>query len=58
LAYKDHPWFAACHHFCACYDQAAFDPNYPTQTLEYFEPLLRAVFSRKAFDPAVIQAAA
>ena len=58
LAYKDHPWFAACHHFCACYDQAAFDPDYPSQTLEYFEPLLREVFSRKAFDPAVIQAAA
>ena len=57
LAYKDHPWFASCHHFCACYDQAAFDPDYSSKPLEYFEPLLREVFSRKAFDPAVIQEA-
>ena len=57
LAYKDHPWFASCHHFCACYDQAAFDPDYSSKPLEYFEPLLREVFSRKAFDPTVIQEA-
>jgi predicted HD phosphohydrolase len=57
LAYKDHPLFASCHHFCACYDQAAFDPDYSSKPLEYFEPLLREVFSRKAFDPAVIQEA-
>ncbi len=57
LVYKDHTWFASCHHFCACYDQAAFDPDYSSKPLEYFEPLLREVFSRKAFDPAVIQEA-
>ena len=57
LVYKDHLWFASCHHFCACYDQAAFDPDYSSKPLEYFEPLLREVFSRKAFDPAVIQEA-
>lgn len=57
LVYKEHPWFASCHRFCACYDQAAFDPDYFSKPLEYFEPLLREVFSRKAFDPAVIQEA-
>jgi predicted HD phosphohydrolase len=54
LAYRDHPWFASCQRFCERYDQAAFDPSYPTRPLAHFEPMLRAVFGRKPFDPAVI----
>jgi len=56
LAHRDHPWFDACQRFCERYDQAAFDPAYPTKPLSYFAPMLREVFTRKAFDPAVIQA--
>jgi predicted HD phosphohydrolase len=56
LAHRNHPWFDACQRFCERYDQAAFDPAYPTKPLSYFEPMLREVFTRKAFDPAVIQA--
>jgi len=55
LAYKDHPWFDACCHFCECYDQTAFDPHYPTKPLAYFEPMLREVFSRKPFEPATLR---
>ncbi len=55
LAYKDHPWFESCVQFCEVYDQAAFDPAYPTQPLSHFEPLLREVFTRKPFDPAVLK---
>ena len=55
LAHRDHPWFDACQRFCERYDQAAFDPAYPTKPLSYFEPMLREVFTRKAFDPAIIQ---
>ncbi|MFP8778148.1 HD domain-containing protein [Hydrogenophaga sp. RWCD_12] len=55
LHHKDHPWFDSCVRFCERYDQAAFDPAYPTQPLSHFEPMLREVFSRKAFDPAVLQ---
>jgi predicted HD phosphohydrolase len=55
LAYRDHPWFDSCQRFCERYDQAAFDPSYPTRPLAHFEPMLREVFSRKPFDPAVIQ---
>ena len=55
LAYADHPWFDSCYRFCELYDQAAFDPAYPTKPLAYFAPLLREVFGRKAFDPKVIQ---
>ncbi|OBA00894.1 HD domain-containing protein [Halomonas sp. G11] len=52
--YRDHPWYQSCVDFCERYDQAAFDPDYPTPSLEHFEPMLRSVFSRSPFDPAVI----
>jgi predicted HD phosphohydrolase len=55
LAYKDHPWFDACCRFCERYDQAAFDPATPTKPLSYFEPMLREVFGRPAFDPAILK---
>ncbi|MFK8076587.1 MAG: HD domain-containing protein [Granulosicoccus sp.] len=54
LAYKDHPWFDSCQRFCEDWDQRAFDPDYPTRTLAYFEPLLRQVFSRPPFDPDIV----
>ncbi|GAA4866991.1 HD domain-containing protein [Saccharopolyspora cebuensis] len=40
-----HPWYQDCVDFCAHYDQNSFDPNYPTETLEFFEPMLRRVFA-------------
>jgi predicted HD phosphohydrolase len=55
LAHADHPWFGSCCRFCELYDQAAFDPVYPTKPLSYFAPMLREVFGRKAFDPGVVQ---
>ena len=55
LAYRDHPWFEDCVNFCERYDQAAFDPTYPSRPLSHFEPMLRAVFARKPFDPAILQ---
>lgn len=55
LAHRDHPWFESCLRFCERYDQAAFDPAYPTKPLSHFEPMVREVFSRKPFDPAVLK---
>ncbi|QEM80257.2 peptidase [Halomonas binhaiensis] len=52
--YRDHPWYQSCVDFCERYDQAAFDPDYPTPSLAHFEPMLRRVFSRAPFDPEVI----
>jgi len=51
---KDHKWFQACVDFCEKWDQASFDPDYPTKTLEHFEPLVRKIFSRAAFDPKYV----
>lgn len=52
--YRDHPWFDSCADFCEKWDQASFDPDYPTLPLEAFEPMVREIFSRTPFDPAII----
>lgn len=43
--YRGSPYFDACEEFCAKYDQAAFDPEYDTLPLEFFEPILRRVMA-------------
>jgi len=48
---RDHPWYAACVHFCAAWDQCSFDPDYPHERLEYFEPIVRRIFARAPHDP-------
>jgi predicted HD phosphohydrolase len=60
LAFRDHPWFDACQHFCERWDQAAFDPAYPTRPLGHFEPMLREVFGKlpPGAEPATLQASA
>lgn len=53
--YRDSPYFQTCVDFCEEWDQSSFDPDYPTETLEHFALLVREVFARKAYDPAVLQ---
>ena len=49
------PCFDTCAAFCERWDQSSFDPDYPSKPLAYFEPMVREVFARKAYDPAVIR---
>jgi predicted HD phosphohydrolase len=51
---KVHPWYDACASFCERWDQASFDPDYATRSLESFEPLVRRIFSREPHDPRYI----
>jgi predicted HD phosphohydrolase len=44
--YRDHPWYQACVDFCADWDQVSFDPDYDSEPLEHFEPMLRRLFAR------------
>ncbi|WP_127111918.1 HD domain-containing protein [Shimia sediminis] len=44
--YKDSPYYDDAVYFCHNYDQNAFDPDYPSKPLEFFEPMLRRVFSK------------
>jgi predicted HD phosphohydrolase len=48
--FRDHPWYQACKNFCAEWDQCSFDPDYPSEPLKTFEPILREIFSRPAHD--------
>jgi predicted HD phosphohydrolase len=43
--YRDSPYFDDCVYFCHYYDQSAFDPDYQSYPLDFFEPMLRRVFS-------------
>jgi predicted HD phosphohydrolase len=44
-AFRGHPHFADTAHFCQAYDQAAFDPDYDSAPLDFFEPMVRRVFA-------------
>ena len=46
--YRGSPHFDATAHFCAAWDQQAFDPNYDSLPIETFEPMVREVFARPA----------
>ncbi len=47
--YKDHPYYQACADFCANWDQVSFDPDYPSKTLDFFEPMVEEIFAREPF---------
>lgn len=44
--YRDHPYFDACAHFCAAWDQASFDETYDTLPIDAFLPAMERVFGR------------
>ncbi|MCP3935488.1 MAG: HD domain-containing protein [Actinomycetia bacterium] len=46
--FRDHPWYDDCVYFCHTYDQNAFDPDYDTKPIEFFEPMMRRVFGGEA----------
>ncbi len=49
--FKDHPYYDAAVRFCHEYDQNCFDPDYDSESLEFFKPIVERVFARPhAFD--------
>jgi predicted HD phosphohydrolase len=48
---REHPWYEACVRFCAAWDQSSFDPDYCSESLATFEPLVRRIFARTPHDP-------
>ena len=48
--YKDSPYYQNTIDFCENWDQCSFDPDYDSETLEHFIPILRRVFSRKPYS--------
>lgn len=53
--YRDSPHYQAAVDFCERWDQAAFDPDYDTEPLSFFEPMVREVFARTPWSPDVLQ---
>lgn len=51
--HRESPHFEACAEFCAKYDQSAFDPDYDTLPLDFFEPMLRRVMARPRNETAI-----
>lgn len=44
--FRDHLWYQDCVDFCEKYDQNCFDPDYDTEPLTTFEPMVRRLFSK------------
>ena len=44
--FKDHEWYEYTAQFCHLYDQAAFDPEYESEPLAFFEPMVERVFAK------------
>ena len=45
--YRDNPWFDEAVEFCEKYDENCFDPNYKSEQLTFFRPMLQEVFTRE-----------
>jgi predicted HD phosphohydrolase len=43
--FAGHEHYDLCAEFCEVYDQPAFDPDYPTMSLDEFAPLLQSFFA-------------
>jgi len=45
--WKDHPYYQATVDFCENYDQCSFDPDYDSEPLSFFEPMVRRILSEE-----------
>ena len=48
--FRDHAWYQDAIDFCHNYDQNCFDPDYDSESLEFFEPILRRVMNKPSFN--------
>ena len=48
--YKDHKYYEDAVKFCEKWDQASFDPDFKSMTLEDFAPMVKRIFSRKPYS--------
>ena len=54
--YRDNPYYQDAIDFCHNYDQNCFDPEYDSEPLEFFEPIVRRVMSQPSFSDVEQQA--
>ena len=50
--FSDSPWYQDAINFCHEYDQNCFDPDYDSESLDFFIPMINNFFAKpKADDP-------
>jgi predicted HD phosphohydrolase len=49
--YRGNPYFDRTAEFCALYDEVSFDPDYPSEPMATFEPMVRRVLRRDWAPP-------
>jgi len=50
--FKDNAWYQDAIDFCHHYDQNCFDPDYASEPLEFFDPILRRVLANPSITDA------
>jgi len=45
--YRDHQWYGDAIRFCELYDQNCFDPDYDSEPLAFFAPMMERLFKRE-----------
>ena len=50
--FSDSPWFQDAIDFCHQYDQNCFDPDYDSESLVFFEPMIRKLLANPNIDGA------
>ena len=45
--YRDHQWYDDAIRFCELYDQNCFDPDYDSEPLAFFAPMVERLFRRE-----------
>ena len=45
--FKDHPYYQPSIDFCELYDQNCFDPDYDSEPLEFFKPMIQKFFTQE-----------
>ena len=53
--WRGHQWFDRCEQFCGDWDQMSFDPEYESKSLAHFTTMITEMFTRPAFDPAILK---
>ena len=48
--YKGHEYYEDTVNFCEKWDQASFDPNYKSLSLNDFKPMVKRIFGRKPYS--------
>ncbi len=51
-AYRDSPYFDRTAEFCALYDEVSFDPDYVSEPMDRFEPMVKRVLDKEWSPPA------